>query len=588
MMKTFFTNNTINLPYTQFKPDNNNSHVVFMRNGLTHCECFKCVTRYMSDSVRVDSKKRLYDSDIVLSGSDIFTYNLFYNKCDVLSNFIRYGILFRVCYAEGDMFKTLGCQYILHIKDSSDRENTVRDMYNIILARIRECMIVYGFNAGEVVSVQLLVSELFYTDIVVKPKAFDIKSIPAEYRNISNRSSDMVFNKSVPRTMDSSKYTLNFKPVGKGVTDAIKMCNEKSEYLDCSDNTVKYINRNGKSLLSLKEVAEDNKRVIIGTLFDIKGNRITQYVDTSIDGDLFKRRVGTVTNYINSGSGEVVRTSTKIPLNPIRVFGNQKRTYSTFKKTFPGPEHRIGTIDLETYKDADGISKVYAAGVYTNQYKDKIFYIDKNTLSSIDLLYRLYDEVVSSKYHKYTFYIHNAGKFDFGFMLLPVVQHPDKIYKEKLVLRDSTILSIKIDKGGKSKIVVEFVDSYNILTNKLSKLCESYETVVRKGLFPHKFVNRDRLFYTGVKPSISYYEDEDGDMDKNIYNEIPMQNFNLEKLCKKYLLDDLVSLYQVIGKFKDRIYNQYKVDVTNCKTITSVAMEVFKTSFYDSINTPIP
>lgn len=470
-------------------------------------------TRFCGEGVAVDTKKRrLYDCDIVFSGVDVFVYDLFIKKCDVLSNFIRYAVLFRACYGESAIYNTLDKQYPFHVKKAVYRDGTVKDMHNIILNRIRECMNVYGFSPGEVVSVQLLVSELYYTDIIVKPKPFDLSSIPAEYRKISSRKSDLVYNKSVPRSMDMNKYTANFKPAPKNVMDAVRIHNENSDFLKDGADTIKYISRNGKSLLSLKqEVDCSNKPVIIGTLFDLKGNNITSYTDTLLDTDSFKRRVGVVTNYINSG--EIVKTSTKIPLNPIRAFSNQKRSYSTFNKTHPGPEYRIGTIDLETYKDVDGITKVYAAGVYTNQHKYKIFYINKDTLNSLYVLHKLYAEVVSSKYHKYTFYIHNAGKFDFGFMLLPVVEHPDRIYQEKLLLRDSTILSIKIDKGGKSKILVEFVDSYNILTNDLSKLCKSYDTVVQKGTFPHKFVTRDRLFYKGLKPSISYYEDEEGDMD---------------------------------------------------------------------------
>ena len=588
MIKIFLSKRFVNSLYCRFTY-NNLYRVYLCSVGLLSCRHLSVDKRFVGNiSVSVDSKKRLYDCDIVFSGCDVFIYDLFYSKCNVLSNFTRYGIMFRVCYDEGSMYKTLGSQYIFHVKELINRKNGVEEMHSLILARIRESMINYGFSVGDVVSVQLLVSELYYTDILVKPKVFDLSSIPAEYRNISSRKSDMVFNKSVPRSMDLNIYAISFKSVPKDVIDMIKTYNEKSEFLKFSENVVKYMDRRGKSLLSLIEkVDSDNRRVIGGTIFDMRGNRITDYVDTLVSKDLFKRRVGTVTNYINS-DGEVVKTSTRIPLSPIRVFSNKKRKYSTFKRTHPGPEYRIGTIDLETYKDVDGITKVYAAGVYTNQYKDKIYYINKDTLNSIDVLYKLYAEVVSSKYHKYTFYIHNAGKFDFGFMLLPVVEHYDKIYKEKLILRDSTILSIKIDKGGKSKIVVEFVDSYNILTNNLSNLCKSYDTVVRKDVFPHKFVTRDRLFYIGLKPNISYYEDEEGDLDRSIYDKIPIQNFDLEKMCKKYLLNDLISLYEVISKFKDKIYDRYKVDLTNCRTITSISMEVFKTSFYDNINTPIP
>ena len=564
----------------------NFSHIflkgVVLYNKLYVCMYSDIAHGYNGGFGGVEKKRRLYDCDIILSRLDIFKKDLFVMKCDVLINFKRYSVLFRVCYSEGSMFKSLGSQYTFHVKSSNERVNELNTMYKLILDRLREAMIKYNFTAGDIVSIQLLILELYYTDLINKPEPFKLDFIPAEFLNMSSKKSDLVFNKLVPRSMDISNYATGFKLVTKDIIDKVIKFNEKSDFLN--GNVIKYVDRKGKRLLTLEETIDnDNNRVIKGALFDLKGNRITEYVDTFVSNDLFKRTMGTVTNHIND-RGEIVRTSTKIPLKSIQVLSNQKRTYSTFKRTYPGPEYRIGTIDLETFKDIDGISKVYAAGIYTNQYEDKIFYINKDTLDSTDVLYRLYDEVISSKYHKYTFYIHNAGKFDFAFMLLPVVNHPDKIYKEKIFLRDSTILSIKIDKGGKGKIVVEFVDSYNILTNSLSDLCKSYGTIVQKGVFPHRFVTRHRLFYFGVKPDISYYEG----CDRDVYNEIPMTNFDLEKICKKYLLNDLVSLYQVITKFKIEIYDRYKVHVSDCKTITSISMEIYKTNFYDSITTPIP
>jgi len=57
-------------------------------------------------------------------------------------------------------------------------------------------------------------------------------------------------------------------------------------------------------------------------------------------------------------------------------------------------DRRIGVIDLETYMD-NNQARVYAAGLYT--YKDEkphIWYIDKNTLDSdqiiFDLIYKMF------------------------------------------------------------------------------------------------------------------------------------------------------------------------------------------------------
>ena len=52
---------------------------------------------------------------------------------------------------------------------------------------------------------------------------------------------------------------------------------------------------------------------------------------------------------------------------------------------------------------------------------------------------------------------------------------------------------------------VNILDSYCILTDSLKNLCSKYELPVSKGEFPYKFASKDTLFYTGVTPSINYY-----------------------------------------------------------------------------------
>ena len=564
-----------------------------------------------------EKRKRLYDCDIVLSGFDIFNYDLFHEKCDILRDYVRYAIIFRVCYGDDALYKTMGSQYGFHIDTDHtfplgvNRNVEVKEMHESILTRMRESMSAYGFTAGDIISVQLLVSELYYTDDIIKAVPYDMKSIPTEFRKgISAKKGDMIINKSIPRSMDINMYNVNYKSLTIDYLNNL-LSNESSSPMkkddfinNNNDDWLKYVHRNGKTLLTINESTDnDNNKIVKGRIFDRRGNLIIEYLDTYLDSRSFKRKMGSVTSYISS-EGDIIKTATKIPMSPILACGARqsytmkkkinnvnKREYSTNVRPYPpvpGPDYNIGTIDLETYKDIDGISKVYAAGVYTSQYRDKIFYIDKNTINSTDVLYRLFDEVISNKYHKYTFYIHNSGKFDIAFILLPLIERGDVLYKEKLLLRDSTILSLRIDKGGKGKIVVEFVDSYNILSSKLSDLCNSYETTTRKGVFPHKFVNRNKLFYVGPKPDISYFVDYENNIDKTVYDNIKVDNYDLEKLSKEYLVDDLISLYEVITKFKNGIYNKYKVQLTNCRTIASVSMEVFKNNFYDSSKAPIP
>jgi hypothetical protein len=66
---------------------------------------------------------------------------------------------------------------------------------------------------------------------------------------------------------------------------------------------------------------------------------------------------------------------------------------------------RLCVIDLETYKDMENqVSKVYAAGLNRNGYPPILFYIDKESLDSNQVIYNLLDELFKPKYKDLTIY----------------------------------------------------------------------------------------------------------------------------------------------------------------------------------------
>ena len=56
-----------------------------------------------------------------------------------------------------------------------------------------------------------------------------------------------------------------------------------------------------------------------------------------------------------------------------------------------------------------------------------------------------------------------------------------------------------------------------------------------------------------------------------------MWNFKDEAI--KYCKLDCLSLYQVLTKFKDLIYNEFKIDVNKALTLPALAMRLFKTNY---------
>lgn len=142
------------------------------------------------------------------------------------------------------------------------------------------------------------------------------------------------------------------------------------------------------------------------------GGHIFDTVDVSLTDYTFSRTIGNVSKVININTKSVVNSTVNLKLLPIKPTDTYKRgrqilsTYNPF----------IGSFDLETYLD-EGIYKVYALGFYTKQHGPKTFYIDENSLNSEELILKCLESMISAKYDKYTFYVHNLGRYDIYFLL---------------------------------------------------------------------------------------------------------------------------------------------------------------------------
>lgn len=167
----------------------------------------------------------------------------------------------------------------------------------------------------------------------------------------------------------------------------------------------------------------------------------------------------------------------------------------------------IGVIDLETFKNDEGINKVYAAGFKTNLANDSVlYYIDEASLDSNEVILRLINELLRPKYNNTHFYCHNLSGYDIVFILNTLYDYnennEDK-YSISAVLRKDKIIKVSISKA-KHKLVI--LDSYCLLTKTLAQLGKDFQVTVQKSIFPYQFGRERNLFYKGVIPSYSYYE----------------------------------------------------------------------------------
>ena len=155
-------------------------------------------------------------------------------------------------------------------------------------------------------------------------------------------------------------------------------------------------------------------------------------------------------------------------------------------KTLFIEDNNIGSFDIETYRNNNGETKVYALGFKSNLDKDcYIKYINRKTLDSDEIILDVVNELLRSKYSKITaFYCHNLGGFDIVFLLKALYRYNDNNeanqYKVKCILRDDKIINVKISRNKES---FTLKDSYPMLPSSLSELGKSFDVAAVKTHF---------------------------------------------------------------------------------------------------------
>lgn len=213
-----------------------------------------------------------------------------------------------------------------------------------------------------------------------------------------------------------------------------------------------------------------------------------------------------------------------------------------------------------------------------------MFYIDKDIKDSSQLILKLVNELLRSKYSKIRFYCHNLGKYDIVFILKTLylfneTTTPYNQYNISLTLKDNRIIKCVIHKNKHSLVLL---DNYPILPKKLADLGDDFNVSTLKSKFPYKFSLEDNLFYVGTTPTRNYYDN----ISVNEYRNLFKINWSFKEETLLYLEKDLLCLYEIMIKVNKQLFLDYGSDVKDSLTISSLAARIFLKKYYNN-NIPV-
>ena len=134
--------------------------------------------------------------------------------------------------------------------------------------------------------------------------------------------------------------------------------------------------------------------------------------------------------------------------------------------------------------------KPYACGFYDGK-KTKLYYLT-DYKDSGNMIEKMFDDIMISKYAGYTLYAHNFNKFDSAFIFRIL----NKKYKiSNIIPRNTGLLCFTVTHKISNKVIrIKITDSITLLPSSLAVLGSSFNVDVTKDVFPHDFINENNRF----------------------------------------------------------------------------------------------
>jgi DNA polymerase type B, organellar and viral len=131
-----------------------------------------------------------------------------------------------------------------------------------------------------------------------------------------------------------------------------------------------------------------------------------------------------------------------------------------------------------------------------------------------------------------------------------------------------------------------------LLPQSLDNLIDDFNIETKKLLFPYKFITKENIDYIGEIPSYNDFFDKFILYKYEKYLLLSKQydinnKWNLLEETKKYIFNDLKSLYEIIDKFGKEMFSNERINITDTTSISSLALNTFLTNYYNKKETPI-
>lgn len=526
---------------------------------------------------------------IYLNESDLDSGSAFFEKMNPLFNRgSTYSLLVRLNYEKGgvNLFAMVGPQIGLYTH-GKETEDEVFEIFYDIRSTLKARLLFYEdkYSYDGVLTIQVMYIK---NDSLPKLKSKNLRNTRFD-KNFNAKETHRVFNeKLLPLTTDERYYGEPLTPLYEGddvkelfmADTEISTLIRKNQVKGVADrtNVLKrgtrfYARTVGKDryIITVREEA-GNKSIHI---YSHKGYLIAQNIQDTVDpsnSGTFARKSGNTKILFKDGI--LVRTLTEIKLPVIRMkLMDSKTTANPF----------IGSFDTETFVlDDNSSAEIYSLGfsnlnMKNTETKSSMYYLTKDGDTSFEIIGKCIHDMFKDKNSDHIYYTHNLGGFDAIFILHYLLKfnkdRGSKYYKiTNTIFRDDKILkfSLKIPSVFKKKRIT-FVDSYNLLISDLDSLSKTFGSSTKKGVFPYDFVKKNTLNYVGNTPAKNYYSKINDEQ----YQGLRKDNWSLKDETLKYLEQDLLSLLEVMENFNQYIFINYNVQVTECLTISRLALNIF-------------
>jgi hypothetical protein len=258
---------------------------------------------------------------------------------------------------------------------------------------------------------------------------------------------------------------------------------------------------------------------------------------------------------------------------------------------------KVGVFDIEaqrvTQDNGRVIFKPYLICIYYNNLDATAglsFFLGDHK-DECHMFKEAFKSILRRKFNGYTFNCHNLSNFDSNFILKYIFE----LAEASIVFRDGRIISITLNYGtpinGKYPYRLYIQDSIQKLPSSLKKLGLSFNTNIKKDVFPHSFVDTNKLDYVGPVPSMEFFPLDTfssvTEYNSYVINNFPYHDWNLKKESIKYCQLDCISLHQVLIKFSQLIWDKYHINITKFPTLTSLTFSIFRAHFLGNNKIPM-